>query len=543
VVNILVGQRIKITAAIWDFCGTIEQWLYVNEVGINYYAQQDTSIECLNVSGIGVTFKLVGAGMAECHDCAPVSLYSILGVATTNSVGIVSIDHVVTDSDLSAYNDAITRGISLRVIACITDSKGQRVLISQCSDSLTVFQALQPTHYISLSMGFVPPELANYFQKYIVDISEQLFTKISYPPAPWTYVKTTYDPVKNAFNLWFYLPSTMSPDPLSDLFNWLLAWTPLIVGIILSIVGIALIFSGGTAALLFGIGGLYYVGAGVIILSLTLFTVISGTQNLQNTITNQGQQLSNQNKEEQGKIVISQSWEQSSKTQDDCLRRLQSYRELHNLIIDGNVNIFAKYVTLATDLKSEKESFKTTANGIITQFQGTPYSVDVCNTFYSNLDAAVTASNVRMSTLISQNVVPGEGYSPTCSGWGNQTDCEKAECFWYNSGCHKEPNCWIPNPIGGCILSAGTGTVIVGTIVLIAVGGAAYWLLTRHPAETGKILTSAKGAVTGEAERAKQAYRRIVPPPKPAPMPTPAPIIRSIPKQLLLPPAPTVRRI
>jgi hypothetical protein len=292
---------------------------------------------------------------------------------------------------------------------------------------------------------------------------------------------------------------------------------------------------------LFGIGSLYYIAAGAIILSAKLIEVQLGTQKLQNTVTNRGQQLSNINKEEQGKILISQLWEQSSKAQADCLKRLQSYRDLHNGTIDGNVNIFAKYVTLATDLKSEKESFTTTANGIITQFQGTPYTIDVCNTFYSNLDEAVTASNVRMSTLISQNVVPGEGYSPTCTGWSNQTDCEKAECFWYNSRCHKEPNCWIPNPIGGCILSAGVGTLIVGTIVLIGIGGAAYWLLTRHPAETRTIITSARGAVTGEVEKAKQAYRRIAP--LPPPVPKPALLIRPVQKPLLLPLAPTSTRI
>lgn len=516
--NIIVGQRIKLTAAVWDFCGT-QQAIFVNDVGVNFYAQQDPDIACLNVSGIGVTFKLVGtSGSVQCTSCTPETTYSILGVGTTNSVGIVSIDHVVTNGDLASYLDSVARGTNLRVIACITDPKGQAVISSKCSDNVTVFQALKPTHYISLSMGFVPPSLSNYFQKYIVDISEQLFTKIAYPPAPWIYVKTTYDPVKNAFNIWYYLQPTMSPDSLSDLFNSTLAWAGLIVGVILAIVGIAVIASGGSAALLFGIGGLYYLAAGAIILSLTLYEVITGASKLQNTVTNQGQQLSNVNKENQGKDVINQIWESSSKPQADCLKRLQSYRDLHNSTIDGNINIFAKYATLATNLKSEKDSFTTAANRIITEFQGTSYTVGVCNTFYSNLDALVTSSNVKIATLISQNVVPGEGYSPTCAGWSNQADCEKAECFWYNGTCHKEPNCWIPNPVGGCILSAVTGTVIVGAIVLIGIGGIAYWLLTRYPTETRTIYTGAKGAVTGQVERARQTYRRAV---SPTPLPLP----------------------
>jgi hypothetical protein len=514
--TIIVGQKIKISASVWDFCGTSDQSIYVNEVGINFYAQQDPYIACLNLSGIGVTFKLVGvSGSAECDRCTPENIYSILGVASTSSVGLVSIDHIVTASDLSSYNDSIAKHTVFKIIACITDSKGQQILKNTCSDNVTVYQALQPTHFISLSMGFVSPQLANYFQKYIIDISEQLYTKIAYPPPPWVYVKTTYDSVKNAFNIWYYMPSTMSPDSFSDLLNSVLAWSGLIVGVILAIAGIALIATGGTAAVLFGVGGLYYLAAGAIILSLSLYEMVSGTQKLQNTVTNQGQQLSNINKEDQGKVLLTKLWEQSPKKQADCSLRLKSYMDLHNSIIDGDVNIFAKYATLVTALKSEKDSFTTTAKGIITQFQGTSYTVDVCNTFYNNLDAQVTASSVRISTLISQNVVPGESYSPTCIGWGNQADCEKGECFWYNGGCHKDPNCWIPNPVGGCILSAGTGTVIVGTIGLIIIAGVAYWLVTRNPTETKTIFTSAKGAVTGEAEKAKQAYRRVVPPTQP----------------------------
>ena len=308
----------------------------------------------------------------------------------------------------------------------------------------------------------------------------------------------------------------MSPDSFSDLSNYLWAWVPSIIGIILVAIGLVIIATGGTAALLFGADGLFYIAAGAIILTLKLYEVLTGTEKLQNTVTNQGQQLSNNNKEDQGKTLITKSWDQSAKTQADCLKRLQSIIDLHNSIIDGDVNIFSKYATLVTALKSEKDSFTTTAKGIITQFQGSAYTVDVCNTFYSNLDAQATASNVRINTLISQNVVPGESYSPTCIGWSNQVDCEKGECYWYNGGCHKDPNCWIPNPVGGCILSAGTGTVIVGTIGLIIVAGVGYWLVTRNPTATKTIYTSAKEAVTGEAEKAKQAYRRVVPPTPPS---------------------------
>ncbi len=510
--NILVGQKIKLTAAVFDFCGVGNESLFVNEVGINYYPQQDPDIECLDLSGIGVTFWLVGiSSSAECNSCSPNKIYSVLGVGTTNQVGIVAISHDVTDSDLSAYNDSVEKGTTLRVIACITDSRGQTVSTSNCSDQITVFAALNPTHRISLSMGFVSAELANVFQKYIVDISQYLITKISYPPAPWIYIKTTYDSVNNAFNLWFYMPSTMSPDSNLDLFNWIWAWVGSIVGIILLGIGIVLIATGGTAALLFGIGGLYYIAAGAIILSATVIEVLTGTEKLRDSLINQQQQLSNNQNEINGENLINQVWESSKKLKEDCLTKLKSRLNLHNDKIESDIKTFGKYDALVTSLKSEEDGFTTKANGIITEFEGATYSVDICNNYYLNLDAEVTASKVRIATLISQNVEPGGVYSPTCSGWSNQADCEKYECYWYNNSCHKDPDCWIPNPLGGCILSASTGWTIVGVVSLITIAGVAYWLLTRHPEETRTIVRSARGAVTGEAERARQAYRRIVP--------------------------------
>ncbi len=512
--NILVGQKIKLTAAVFDFCGVGNESLFVNEVGINYYPQQDPDIACLDLSGIGVTFWLVGiSSSAECNSCSPNKIYSVLGVGTTNQVGIVAINHDVTDSDLLSYTDSVAKGTTLRVIACITDSKNQAISTSNCSDQITVFQALNPTHRISLSMGFIPTQLADYFQEYIVDISQQLMTKIAYPPAPWIYVKTTYNSVDNSFNLWFYLPSTMSPDPTSSLWGWILGWAALIVGVILAIIGAAIIFTGGVGAIaaVFGTNGLLYFGVGALILAIGFYSVLSNQEILRSTITNQGQQISQVNKENQAKNVLTQAWESSSKTQSDCLNRLKAYADLHISIINGYSDVYAKYANLVTALNSEKDGFTTTVNAIITEFQAANYNVDVCNTYYSKIDAEVTASNVRISTLISQNVAPGEGYSPTCAGWANQTDCEKAECYWYNSACHKDPDCWIPNPVGGCILSASTGWTIVGVVSLITIAGVAYWLLTRHPEETRTIVRSARGAVTGEAERARQAYRRIVP--------------------------------
>jgi hypothetical protein len=524
--NILVGQEILITAAVWDFCSTTQQALFVNEVGIDHYATQDPSIACLNVSGIGVTFMLVGtSGSIQCTSCTPAKIYSTLGTVTTNSVGIASISHKVTTNDLNAYTDSVTKGTNLRIIACITAPKGQSVLSSQCSDNVVVYQALQPTHYINLSLGFVPPQLASYFQTYIVDISEQLFTQIAYPPAPWIYVKTTYDPVQNAFNIWFYLPPTMSPDPLSDLFTWHLAWVGALIGVLLLIL---VIVTGGAA--IFGIGGLYILIASAVILSSSLYVIYTGTIALQNAATNALQQLSNVNKENQGKTIIDKTWSASAKVQADCLNRLTSYMNLHNSAIDGNVNTFGKHANLVTSLNAEKASFTTSANSIITLFKAATYTVDVCNTFYSNLDSLVTASNVRIATLISQNAPPGEGYSPTCAGWSNQANCEQNECYWYNGTCHVGPNCWISNPLGGCILSAGTGTLIVGIIAVAAIGGAALWLLTRYPKETRTIVTGAQGAVTG-------AYRRFLPSLPPPPQISPA--SNQAQRQFLSPPAPT----
>lgn len=39
---IIEGQRIKLAAAVFDFCGAVDKYLFVNEVGINFYPQQDS---------------------------------------------------------------------------------------------------------------------------------------------------------------------------------------------------------------------------------------------------------------------------------------------------------------------------------------------------------------------------------------------------------------------------------------------------------------------------------------------------------------------
>ena len=100
----------------------------------------------------------------------------------------------------------------------------------------------------------------------------------------------------------------------------------------------------------------------------------------------------------------------------------------------------------------------------------------------------------------------------TCIGWTNQAACEQAECYWYDGSCHKEENCWISNPLGGCTLSAGTGKTIVGVTVGIAVLGGLYWLLTRKREEVVSIYSGAREAATTEVSRARTAYRAIRPP-------------------------------
>ena len=155
-VNITVGQTLNIGVAVHDFCGGQYQYIYISNIGLGVNSPAtvtiDPSVDCLNISNIGIEIKLgVSSGSQECHSCAPHLLFTSLGILYTNYQGVVSLSHVISNTDLSYYQQAIADGGTLKVIACITNPQGQQVVnVGQCSDSITI---------VDICSGVVCPDI------------------------------------------------------------------------------------------------------------------------------------------------------------------------------------------------------------------------------------------------------------------------------------------------------------------------------------------------------------------------------------------------
>ena len=528
-VEFTAGQTVRVYASVWDFCGSIDQMLYIKEVVFGVIPALNPA-RCLDISGIGILFDL------ECPGCTPAKVYSTWGSAYTDAQGLAYIDHIITEGDLTSYQDASAAGRLVQVRARITESRGQNYIIaSKYSPVITVLPGLAPTHYISLSMGFVPPELAAYFETYISAISDNLMTYLAPLPSPWVYLKTTYDRVTNSFRLWLYLPATavlyMAPGAVDDILNWLSIWVPLILAGIFAILAV---FVG-----LAGLWILVVIFSAAAIISYALHDATVKRILAETKATNLTIQITQNNKEDAARSSVEDIWNTSAQTQADCTARLQGHRDARLAKLNGFLDQYAKYPLLVTDLTKIKDSFIIYANNILTEFKTAPYiGATACDTYFARLNSEMGTSNVATNEALGRNINPAENYSIACKGWTNQAACEKGGCYWYDAACHQEEECWIPNPLGGCILSANTGKTIVGVTIGLAVLGISYWLLTRKRAEVTSIYIGAREAAAAEAARTKAAYKEITAPavpPKPPITPYPAVSTRVMTAPVLLP--------
>ena len=518
------GDRIRICAEVTDYCGAEYQILRLRSGDMQKESDPcvitcrlpDCAYECINTRGREVVFRTAGSNYekpndAKCSNLAAQKFYRELGRATSDTAnGIATLIHTVSEQDRLDYQDAIANDLTFDILCCMNDPLvGSSALVFK---GVTVSPAPEPTHRVQFKMAFVPPEIMDVFTDNITQISDGIMSRLDPLPGPWQYVRTTYDRTENAFNIWLSLPSgsatTMSA--IDDIIFWISNAFLVVVGFVI------IILAPWLAPSVFVLYVLYLVG--VIAGSWGLYNLIEGKKVAEEIAKNLKVQKELNNNSDIGKGVLNDGWEASAKTQADCLRyRLEGYRDFHSKgYIDSYTDKYAKYSGFVTALKAEKNSFLTNVNGIIAEFKAKPYSVDLCNTYYSAIDSAITASRIRVNELVTQYIDPEQPYELTCKGYSNQSDCEKAECYWYNSECHQEEACWIPNPLGGCILSAGTGKAIVGTAALLAIVGTAYWLATRKPQEIKSIYYGAKEAAAAEAKRAKELYERVRLPAVPA---------------------------
>jgi len=522
-VELNIGQKIRVYASVRDFCG-VSPTIYIKDLVFDAIPLLSPA-GCLDVSGIGIEFRLVSlSGSPECTYCAPGKVYSSWGTAYTDAEGLAYLDHIISEGDLASYQDASIAGTTVKVLACITYSKGQQVSVSRCSEVITVLPGLAPTHYISLSMGFVPPELITYFEGYISVISDNLMTYLSPLPNPWVYLKTTYDRVTNSFNLWLYLPATavlyMSPGALQDLYDTITAWAPLVIGVML-----ILIAAFGPFGILADIVLLF---AGLVILAWKVIDATAKQILAEIVATNLTIQIEQTNKEAAARNMAEEIWTKSAKTQSDCTTRLQTHRDILLAKLNGFLDQYAKYPLLVTELTKIKDTFIKNTNNILTEFKTIPYVATTCDAYFVRLNSEIGTSDVAINDALGRNINPAENYSIACKGWTNQAACETGGCYWYDSSCHQEEACWISNPLGGCILSANTGKTIVGVTIGLVLLGISYWLVTRKRAEVTSIYIGAKEAAAAEAGRAKAAYKAITAPTKPLSAPYPAVVTKVV---------------
>lgn len=321
-----------------------------------------------------------------------------------------------------------------------------------------------PTHYLEFKMSFVPMELVDYIDTYIIDISNTLMTHLPTLPFPWEYVKTTYNRDTNSFIMWLYTPNALGLiEDIISIGQWAIAYVSMIVGTLLVILAIILALYGLPHIALI----ILAISAGFIITGYTLYEIKTSTAKLTEKLNNANVTIQADNNENKGRGDIENEWNKSIKDKTSCKTRLEGHRNIHIAKIDGLINNYSKYTNLVTNLKTEKNTFTTQINNIINELDLQPYSEATCNSYYISIDNLINNSNITISSLINSYVNPDETYEPTCTGWLTKVDCETAKCYWYNNKCNSEPECLIPLP-GGCLITKDTAVTltIVGGILL-----------------------------------------------------------------------------
>ena len=69
-VNVKVGQIIRVNIAVWDFCGELgTNAIFISDVGIDTIPALDPDVVCQDITGLAIEFKFVTAGYTQCKGC------------------------------------------------------------------------------------------------------------------------------------------------------------------------------------------------------------------------------------------------------------------------------------------------------------------------------------------------------------------------------------------------------------------------------------------------------------------------------------------
>ena len=105
-VTFRVGDIVTLCVSMKDFCGSTSQFYTVNDLdcAIGTCPVSSTPFYCLSPSGISVTFQWTSSTE---NRCTSLNNLKTLGTATTNSVGIATLQYTITQNDLDIFNIAI----------------------------------------------------------------------------------------------------------------------------------------------------------------------------------------------------------------------------------------------------------------------------------------------------------------------------------------------------------------------------------------------------------------------------------------------------
>ncbi len=196
---------------------------------------------------------------------------------------------------------------------------------------------------------------------------------------------------------------------------------------------------------------------------------------LKEQVTNYQTKDQNDTRLDQMVANVLAAYEKSPKTKDDCLNKLNGLKIAYTTYLDTMQKDFANLYTPAM-----KRTFAAAADGAIEQFKN---GTITCEQATEKMLTQGGIAKADVSTNFTTVYVTNNPYVPP-----------------------KKEDCWIAAPLGeGCVLSAKTGKIIVGSVAAVGILGVVYWFVTRRPAEAKIVIERVKE----EAARARAAYREI----------------------------------
>lgn len=129
-----VGDVVQICVKVEDFCGSTYQQLYFHSADMQQYptpcnitcVQPNCAYTCINPANREVRFRSVlnnhtALNNAQCSNLSNDKTYRELGVVYTDSRGIATLVHTVTDQDRLDYLNAVSLGGSYDIVLCTND--------------------------------------------------------------------------------------------------------------------------------------------------------------------------------------------------------------------------------------------------------------------------------------------------------------------------------------------------------------------------------------------------------------------------------------